>query len=154
MFLVWPEEYMTYHSTCLSVAKQSIGAPGQLLLLFVSDWVCKSKHWALPNSLIAGICTLSSSLWWSRLSIHSVEQTTYWKRLARIDSHKRKKIRCQSSVFLQQHSWETNTVWCETWKLKNQNFGAKKVNSQKLRGGASKYNVVKRAGFYQIIEER
>jgi hypothetical protein len=38
--------------------------------------------------------------------------------------------------------------------LKNQNFGAKKVNSQKLQGGASKYNVVKRAGFYQIIEKR
>jgi hypothetical protein len=30
----------------------------------------------------------------------------------------------------------------------------KSVNSQKLQGGASKYNVVKRAGIDQIIEER
>jgi hypothetical protein len=134
MFLVW-QEYMTYHSTCLSVAKQSIGDPGQLLLLFVGDWVCKSKHWALSNSLIAGICTLSSSLWWSRLSSHSVEQTTYWKRLARIDSHKRKKIRCQSSMFLQQHSWETNTVWCETWKLKTKTLVQKCKFTETLRGG-------------------
>jgi len=59
-FLVWQEEYMTDQSTRLSIPKQSLGAPGQLLLLSVINWVSKSKHWALPNSLTAGICTLSS----------------------------------------------------------------------------------------------
>jgi hypothetical protein len=154
MFLVWQEEYMTYHSTCLSVAKQSIGAPGQLLLLLVSDWVCKSKHWALPNTLIAGIWTLSSSLWWSRLSIHSVDHTTYCKSLARIDLHKRKKnldvslpcffnniVEKQTQFGVKLGSWKPK-LWCE------------RVNSQKHQVGASEYDVVKRAGIDLIREER